>query len=104
VLSATTSAAGTIAYGYDEAGFATSRRGIPSPGRRPSLTSFGSDVSLEWDALDRLVGSAVMEVESRWLFGGRVQADPSGPPSIDLGEVRVDLASDQDRYRHSLPR
>jgi RHS repeat-associated protein len=30
-----------------------------------------------------------------------VQADPSGlPRSIDLDEVRVDLASDQDRYRH----
>ena len=102
LLSATTSAAGTIDYGYDEAGFATSRRGVPltwtASGR---LASFGADVSLEWDALDRLAGSTVMGVESRWLFGGRVQADPSGlPRSIDLGEIRVDLASDQHRYRH----
>jgi RHS repeat-associated protein len=102
LLSATTSAAGTIDYGYDEAGFATSRRGVPltwtASGR---LASFGPDVSLEWDALDRKVGWVVMGAESRWLFGGRVQANPSGlPSSLDLGEVRVDLASDQDRYRH----
>jgi RHS repeat-associated protein len=102
LLSATTSAAGTIDYGYDEAGFVTSRRGVSltwtASGR---LTSFGLDVVLEWDALDRKVHSAVMGAESRWLFGGRVQADPAGlPGSIDLGEVRVDLAAGQHRYRH----
>jgi len=102
LLSATTSAAGTIDYSYDEAGFATSRRGVSlawtASGR---LASYGSEVILEWDALDRKVRSVVMGTESRWLFGGRVQADPVGlPSSIDLGEVRVDLVMGQHRYRH----
>jgi len=102
LLSATTLAAGTIDYSYDEAGFATSRRGVPltwtASGR---LASYGSDVLFEWDALDRRVRSVVMEVESRWLFGGRVQADPAGIPSaIDLGEVRVEFATGERRYRH----
>lgn len=102
LLSAITAAAGTIDYSYDEAGFATSRRGVPltwtASGR---LASFGLDVTLEWDALDRKVRSVVMGAESRWLFGGRVEADPAGlPSSIDLGEVRVDLAMGQHRYRH----
>jgi YD repeat-containing protein len=47
LLSVTTSAAGTIDYSYDEAGFATSRRGVPltwtASGR---LASFGLDVIL----------------------------------------------------------
>jgi RHS repeat-associated protein len=102
LLSATTFAAGTIDYSYDEAGFATSRRGVPltwtASGR---LASYGSEVLFEWDALDRKVRSVVTPVESRWLFGGRVQADPAGlPSSIDLGEVRVDLATGRHRYRH----
>jgi len=102
LLSATTAAAGTIDYSYDEAGFAISRRGVPltwtASGR---LASFGLDVSFEWDALGRKVRSVVMGAESRWLFGGRVEADPAGlPSSIDLGEVRVDLAMGQHRYRH----
>ncbi len=102
LLSATTSAAGSIDYSYDEAGFATSRRGVPlawtASGR---LASFGPDVIFEWDALDRKVRSVVMGEESRWLFGGRVQATPAGlPGAIDLGEVRVDLAMGQHRYRH----
>ncbi len=102
LLSATTYAAGTIDYAYDEAGFATSRRGVPlswtASGR---LASFGQDVALEWDALGRKVRSDVLGSESRWLFGGRVQADPAGlPVAIDLGEVRVDLVAGQHRYRH----
>jgi RHS repeat-associated protein len=102
LLSATTAAAGTIDYSYDEAGFATSRRGVPltwtASGR---LASYGSEVLFEWDALDRKVRSVVTGVESRWLFGGRVQADPAGlPSSIDLGEVRVEFATGQRRYRH----
>ena len=49
LLSAITAAAGSIDYSYDEAGFATSRRGVPlvwtASGR---LASFGSDVIFEW--------------------------------------------------------
>jgi RHS repeat-associated protein len=102
LLSATTNAAGTIEYSYDEAGFATSRGGVPltwtASGR---LASFGADVILEWDALDRRVRSTVMGAEAHWLFGGRVQASPEGlPASVDLGEVRVDLAGDRHLYRH----
>jgi RHS repeat-associated protein len=102
LLTVTTGAAGTIDYSYDEAGFATSRRGVPltwtASGR---LASFGSDVILEWDALGRKVRSMVMGAESRWLFAGRVQADAAGlPRSIDFGEVRVDLVTGHRRYRH----
>jgi RHS repeat-associated protein len=102
LLSATTIAAGNIDYSYDEAGFATARRGIPlawtASGR---LASMGSDLSFEWDALDRKVRSVVMGTENLYLFGGRVQADPSGlPGSIDFGEVRVDLVAGEHRYRH----
>jgi RHS repeat-associated protein len=42
-----------------------------------------------------------MGQESRWLFGGRVQADAAGrPTAIDLGEVRVEFAGNGQRYRH----
>lgn len=102
LLAATTAEAGTIEYGYDEAGFATSRAGVPltwtASGR---LVTHGSEVLFEWDALDRKVRSVVTGVESRWLFGGLVQADATGAPSaIDLGEVQVDLVAGRHRYRH----
>jgi RHS repeat-associated protein len=102
LLAATTAEAGSIEYGYDEAGFATSRAGVPltwtASGR---LASYGNEVLFEWDALDRKLRSELMGVESRWLFGGLVQADAAGVPhSVDLDEVRVDLAAGQHRYRH----
>jgi RHS repeat-associated protein len=102
LLSANPHGTGAIDYTWDAAGFATSRGGEPitwtATGR---MASYGADVELEWDMLGRLVSSRVEGVESRFRFGGRVRADAGGAPrSLDLGEVRIDLATGERLYRH----
>ncbi|MEN8183549.1 MAG: RHS repeat-associated core domain-containing protein, partial [Myxococcota bacterium] len=93
---------GVIDYSYDEAGFATSRAGIPltwtASGR---LSGYGSDTILEWDGLDRLLSTSFDGQTQRWRFGGRVLADGDGSPTaLERDEVRIDLVGDTRRYRH----
>lgn len=102
LLAANPHGTGVIDYGWDAAGFATSRGGKPitwtATGR---MASYGNDVELEWDMLGRLVRSRVEGVEARFRFGGRVKASAAGTPqSIDLAEVRIDLGSGAHLYRH----
>ena len=101
LLSIVADATGTLEYSHDAAGFVTSRGGVPltwdGAGR---IASYGSD-SFEWDTLGRPVSSTVDGVRTTRLFGGLVEADGAGhPTAIDLGEVRVDLAGTDTRYRH----
>jgi RHS repeat-associated protein len=101
-LAEATVAGETLAYAYDEAGFATSRAGVPlgwnAYGR---LASYGTGVTLAWDALGRLVSSSVEGVASRMRFGSRVQGDAAGlPRTLDLGEVAIGLGSGDRLYRH----
>lgn len=95
---------GAASYTYDAAGFVTSRNGQPmtwtASGR---LASYGSSVALTWDLLGRLVSTTVNGTTTRFLFGGRVEADAQGNPvAIELGNVRLGLqAGVGRRYRHS---
>jgi RHS repeat-associated protein len=87
-------------YGYDAAGFATSRNGVPlawnAAGR---LVAHGAD-TLDWDGLGRIRAADVDGVMTRFAFGGRMQADANGlPVALDLGEVVVGIGGAH-RYRH----
>lgn len=93
---------GSFTYTYDAAGFATSRNGVPitwtAAGR---LASIGSDTQFEWDMLGRPVSRTVGGVQTRFLFGGAVEATASGTPvAMDLGSVRLDLLGSAHLYRH----
>lgn len=94
---------GAASYTYDEAGFTTSRNGEPltwtATGR---LASLGSTLALSWDLLGRLVSTTVAGQTTRFLFGGRVEADEQGNPrAIELGSVRIGLDGSGRRYRHA---
>jgi len=91
-----------IDYSYDEAGFVTSRGGVPitwtAAGR---LASYG-EVSVEWDMLGRPLSFTVGSVERDVaLFGGRVERDPDSGALLatDLGEVSAGFGPER-RYRH----
>jgi RHS repeat-associated protein len=96
-------AAGPLSYGYDEAGFATSRGGVPitwsATGR---LAGYGS-TSATWDLSGRLVELALGGVTRRFdLFGGRIESDASSGAigALDLGEVSLAPLSGDRTYRH----
>lgn len=96
-----TSAGGGISYRYDAAGFAVERGGVAiawsATGR---IASLGDD-RFEFDLAGRPVRFVRGGVETRFLFGGRVEADADGRPrALDLGMVRVDLVSGDHRFRH----
>jgi RHS repeat-associated protein len=93
----------SLTYAYDEAGFATSRGGVPiqwtATGR---LASFGA-LSISWDMRGRPVAwSDDVVSRDHTLFGGRVARDPgSGALApLDLGLVTVAFGSPERRYRH----
>jgi RHS repeat-associated protein len=93
----------TIDYTYDEAGFVTSRGGVPltwtAHGR---LASFGTETRLQWDVRGGLISMTHLGETRRFLFGGRVVADAGGVPiALDLGEVRVPLGGGGHLYRHT---
>jgi RHS repeat-associated protein len=93
-------------YAYDEAGFVTSIDGLPvewnAQGR---VTSVGGLASFEWDAAGRPISRTVLGETTIHWFGGRLEAAAGElPRHLDLGEVRVDLAEGDHRYRHLGPR
>lgn len=103
LLSAALSGGPTLDYTYDEAGFVTSRGGVPlgwtATGR---LASHGAD-TLAWDLSGRLVSMEVGGVGIDFThFGGRVPSDPATGAlgGLDLGEVVLQLGSGARRYRH----
>jgi RHS repeat-associated protein len=93
-------------YAYDEAGFVTSIDGLPvawnAQGR---VTSVGGLASFQWDAAGRPIARTVLGETTVHWFGGRLEA-PEGelPRHLDLGEVRIDFAGGDHRYRHFGPR
>jgi RHS repeat-associated protein len=104
LLSATLAHEGvTITYSYDEAGFATSRDGVPITWTATGRMATYGPASIDWDMLDRPIRwTAAGIIRDFSLFGGRVEADPvSGAPmTLDLGEVAISLGSGDRRYRH----
>lgn len=93
-------------YVYDEAGYVVRRDGIDlvwDGGGR--IAAFGSMASFTWDALDRPRAASVAGIVVHRRFGGLLETDALGlPRALDLGEVRIDLASGTRRYRHLDPR
>jgi len=90
------------AYAYDAAGFATSIDGTPitwtAHGR---VASVGSDIDFSWDAQGRLLESDVLGVRKHYRWGGLIQTDELGTPSVlELGEVQIDLLAGENLYRH----
>jgi RHS repeat-associated protein len=102
LLSATLAAtAETLSYDYDEAGFATSRGGVPitwtATGR---LAGLGSD-TLVWDLAGRLVELTVAGQTREFVrFGGRIESGITTLGSLDLGAVSIHPVSGERHYRH----
>ena len=89
-------------YQWDEAGFMTMRDGVPLTWNAAGfLTGVGDSVELELDSLGRPLWVRLPEGISRPLFGGMVAGDANRlPASLDLGEVKIDLAGGDRFYRH----
>lgn len=88
-------------YTWDEAGFATSRDGVPITwDAHGQVASYGS-ARFARDAEGRLRGLTVAGVATTRRFGGLVEADAHGRPAhIDLGAVAIDLVAGRRTYRH----
>ncbi len=90
------------AYTWDEAGFLTSRDGVPfewTAGGR--LSAIGDDVALAWDARGRLVARTIDGETRRYGFGGEIEVDAWGwPLAAEIDGVHVALGSGARRYRH----
>ncbi|MGI9591450.1 MAG: RHS repeat domain-containing protein [Myxococcota bacterium] len=92
---------GALSYGYDEAGYVTSRDGVSldwdGAGR---IRAHGADL-FRWDGSGRPVSRTSGGETTTWRFGGRVEATASGVPvALDAREVRIDLAGGSHLYRH----
>jgi len=90
-----------IDYVYDEAGFVTQRDGVSitwnGMGR---VESVGEGLSVQWDALERLVSRTEAGATTQRRYGGLVEEDESsGEQRIDLGWVALDLSDDSHHYR-----
>jgi RHS repeat-associated protein len=88
-------------YAYDAAGFVVERDGkVLSWDAMGRIARLGDDTFV-WDSLGRPVAKTVAGAETRYLFGGTVEADANGSPTaLDLGEVRLDLVTGDHLYRH----
>ena len=95
------SAGGWHSYAYDAAGFVVERDGkVLSWDAMGRIARLGDDTFV-WDSLGRPVAKTVSGIETRYLFGGTVEADANGSPTaLDLGEVRLDLVTGDHLYRH----
>ena len=88
-------------YAYDAAGFVVERDGkVLSWDAMGRIARLGDDTFV-WDSHGRPVAKTVSGVETRYLFGGTVEADANGSPTaLDLGEVRINLVTGDHLYRH----
>jgi RHS repeat-associated protein len=89
------------AYLYDDAGFATSRDGVPlrwtATGR---LASHGAD-AIDWDMAGRPIAVTESGVTREFrFFGGRIESSASALGALDLGDVVLALGSGARRWRH----
>lgn len=90
----------TTSYTYDAAGFVTNRGGVALTWTATGMLATHGTTQLAWDMLGRLISTTVSGQTTRWLWGGRVQADAAGNPvAIELGEVRIGLDGSR-LYRH----
>jgi RHS repeat-associated protein len=94
---------GAVDYTYDEAGFATSRSGVPitwSAGGQ--MTSFGDDHA-SWDMSGRLISlEAGGQLRRFDLFGGAIESDAAtgAVGALDLGNVVLHPGTPRREFRH----
>jgi RHS repeat-associated protein len=91
-----------VDYTWDEAGFATSRGGMPlawnAQGR---IATMGGFASFGWDAVGRPRQATVLGAARHFRFGGRVYGPAPGVfATADYGSFTLDLMGGEDRYRH----
>jgi RHS repeat-associated protein len=92
----------SIVYLYDEAGFVTSRDGVPltwtATGR---LASHGAD-AIAWDMAGRPIAITESGVTREFrFFGGRIEGTSGGLGALDFGDVVLALGSGgARRWRH----
>jgi RHS repeat-associated protein len=91
----------SIVYLHDEAGFVTSRDGVPltwtATGR---LASHGAD-AIAWDMSGRPIAVTEAGVTREFrFFGGRIEGGTDGLGALDLGDVVVALGAGARRWRH----
>ncbi|HVH18885.1 MAG TPA: RHS repeat-associated core domain-containing protein, partial [Myxococcota bacterium] len=92
----------SIVYIHDEAGFVTSRDGVPltwtATGR---LASHGAD-AIAWDMAGRPIAVTESGVTREFrFFGGRIEGAAAGLGALDLGDVVLSLGSGSARrWRH----
>jgi RHS repeat-associated protein len=92
----------SIVYLYDDAGFVTSRDGVPltwtATGR---LASHGAD-AIAWDMAGRPIAMTESGVTREFrFFGGRIEGASGGLGALDLGDVVLALGSGgARRWRH----
>jgi RHS repeat-associated protein len=91
-----------IDYQYDAAGYVTRRGGVPIDWTALGFVrSIGDRASFEWDMQGRPLRRTVDGWETRFLFGGSVEADATGAPlRLVIDEVEIPLDSEGHRYRH----
>jgi RHS repeat-associated protein len=93
----------SIDYTYDDAGYVTSRAGVPiSWSAAGRMTSFGDDRAV-WDMSGRLVELEVGGQVRRFdLFGGRIESDLTDGTigRLDLHHATIDLGTGERRFRH----
>jgi RHS repeat-associated protein len=94
----------SVSYLHDEAGFVSERNGIPLRWTASGRLAGHGALSFQWDMAGRPIavglGAATRHFER---FGGAVETDPASGALrvLDLGFVRVDLASGERHYRHA---
>jgi RHS repeat-associated protein len=88
-------------YSYDDAGYVTARDSVPITWDAIGLIASIGPASFVWDLGARPVSADNGILEVHYLFGGMVRADVSGTPiELELGKLRVRLATGEKRYRH----
>jgi RHS repeat-associated protein len=102
LLSATLAHEGvSLAYTYDEAGFALSRGGVPLEWSAMGRLLRHGDDRIEWDMVGRPIRVTESGVEREFqLFGGRIESTLSSLGALDLGDVVIQLGNGARRWRH----
>lgn len=104
LLSATLAASGeSVAYSYDDAGFASARNGLPIAWTATGRLAAYDDVAIEWDMRGRPISWTIAGVTREFVFfGGAVDSDPETGAlgALDLGVVVLPFDSSERLYRH----
>lgn len=90
-----------VEYAYDEAGYVTSRNGVPitwnGMGR---VIAVGSGMAMGWDTFGRKTSATVAGTETHWRYGGELVEDEfGGNQKLDLGWVVCALDDSTHQYR-----